>query len=225
MKTTNRLEKKYLISYRDYCKIKPMVQALLSHDKHGEHESYLVSSVYLDDLVRNGAQDKAFGNEIHKKYRLRHYNDDTILKLELKYKEGEYSKKSSLTISKELYQAILEQDFDVLESHFDDPLIRRFTLDMLRNHLLPICYISYQREAYRDELDNCRITFDHDLTVERYLGDEHHIKQPLLLDTMLILEIKYEHYIPKVLQDIFKQIQINQISYSKYFMGYSSMEL
>ena len=195
------------------------------HDQHGVSDAYLVNSIYLDDVVFSGAADKAFGNQVHKKYRIRHYDNKDKKKLELKFKEGNESTKYSTPISEVLFQGIVSQDMDVLTQHFDNDLIRRFTLDMLKHNLEPVCYIKYQREAYRDEQDNIRITFDHSLNVERYLGEEVGMEMKLMQDTMLILEVKYEHYMPQSIRELLKKINLNQIAYSKYFMGYNSLEI
>lgn len=225
MKLTKRLEHKYLITYLDYLKIIHAIKATMIHDQHGDNESYLVNSIYLDDIVYTGAADKAFGNQIHKKYRIRHYDDIAKKKLELKFKEGNESSKYSTMISEEIFQAIISQNLDILEQHFDDELIRRYTLDMLKSNLLPRCYITYQREAYKDELDNIRITFDHSLSAERYLGSQEGFDMKLMSDTTMIMEIKYEHYIPSAVKELMKKISLNQIAYSKYYMGYNSLEL
>lgn len=225
MKVTRRLENKYFISYLDYFKIITAVQNMLIHDKHGNDDSYDVISVYIDDIVFSGASDKAFGNEVHKKYRIRHYNDPKVLKLELKYKIGEVSTKYSTSINQEVFNAIIEQDFDVLERHFDDDLIRRYTLDMMKNHLEAKCYVKYKREAYRDELDNVRITFDHSLTAERFSLPMQGMDLNLMHGNNLILEVKYEKYIPSSIKEILKKITLNQIAYSKYFLGFNSLEL
>ena len=96
--------------------------------------------------------------------------------------------------------------------HFDEKLIRMYTLDMLKNMLSPICYIKYKREAFKDELDNLRVTFDHSLNVERYTGHENEMEMKLLLDTNLIMEVKFEHYMPRTIREILKKISLNQIN-------------
>ena len=225
MKEVHRQEHKYLISYVDYFKIRDAIRTLFIHDQHGSNDSYQVNSIYLDDVYFSGAQDKAFGNELHKKYRIRYYDDATKKKLELKKKTGNNSIKTSTPINDEVFQAIIDNDVDVLEKHFDDKLIRLYTLDFFRKNLEPKCNIIYKREAYRDETDNLRLTFDHSLEISRFDKkiDGESIK--LLKDTMLIMEIKYEHFIPKEVKTIIKSISANQIAYSKYFLGYDQIIL
>lgn len=225
MKTTKRFEYKYIISYVDYFKIIDSIRFVMNHDKHGTTDSYPVYSIYLDDLVFNGAADKAFGNETHKKYRIRHYENELEKRLELKIKTDIETVKHSTKIDEELYNAILTQDLEVLEKHFDDDLIRIFTLDLMKNYLTSSCVIKYQREAYKDETDNLRITFDHSLYVNRYIEDKDVEDLKLLADTQLILEIKYEHFFPRHIKELLGKINLNHIAYSKYFMGYNSIQL
>ena len=225
MKEVRRQEYKYLISYVNYFKIVDAIKILLIHDQHGEEDSYEVNSIYLDDIYFSGAQDKAFGNQLHKKYRIRYYTDQSKKKLELKKKIGNDSTKLSTPLTEELYQAIIHQDIDILEKHFDDKLIRQYTLDFLKNHLEPKCNIQYKREAYRDETDNFRITFDHSLRISRFDENIDAESIKLIKDSMLIMEIKYEFFLPKEIKQIIKSISANQISYSKYFTGYEQLIL
>ena len=220
MKKTRRKEYKYIISYVDYMKIKPLLQHFLLHDKHGDDEGYPVHSIYLDDLVFSGASDKAFGNEFHRKYRIRYYHNVEDRKLEIKEKSGDDSMKSSTSISELVFQAILDHDMDVLHDYMNDEVIRRYVLDHKLKYLTPKVIMSYQREAYKDESDNLRITFDHSLCGEMY--DEFLTSSDfrLLSDHLLILEIKYEHYLPKTIQKIIEQIKPNHVAYSKYYYGY-----
>jgi hypothetical protein len=220
MKKTRRKELKYIISYMDYRKIQPLLETFLIHDKHGETASYPVHSIYLDDLEFSGASDKAFGNEFHKKYRIRYYDDLQSMKFEIKEKSGDDSVKTSTMISNQVFDAIVNQDSDVLYQHLDDEVIRRFVLDNNLRHLLPQVVMSYQREAYKDESDNLRITFDHTLCGEIYDPDRHSSDFKLISDHLLILEIKYEHFIPKNIKTIIDGIKLNQVAYSKYFYGY-----
>lgn len=223
MKQTRRQEMKYLISYVDYFKIVGLLKQFLIHDKHGESDFYPVNSIYLDDIYFSGAQDKAFGNELHKKYRIRYYHDSNEKKLELKRKTGNDSVKLSTPISEDIYNAIIHQDIDVLEQHFDNKLIRMFTLDYMRNLLEPKLNIIYQREAYKDPTDNLRLTFDHSLETSQFDPENPYANIKLMQDSMLIMEIKYEHLFPKDIKRIIKSISPNQIAYSKYFLGYNQI--
>ena len=225
MRTVHRQEFKYIITYADYFKIVEPIKRFLIHDKHGENDSYQINSIYLDDLYHSGAMDKAFGNEVHKKYRIRYYDDENFKKLELKTKIGNDSTKLSTPITDELYQAIIHQDVDVMEKSFDNQLIRRFTLDMYRNHLIPSCNIIYKREAYHDKSDNVRVTFDHSLEVSEFDHDIPTESIKLMKDSQLILEIKYDQYLPKEVKTIINSISANQIAYSKYFLGYNQINM
>lgn len=223
MRVSKRFEYKYLISKKDYYLMKSLIAALMTHDQHQNTETYPVNSIYLDDLVYSGASDKAFGNEMHKKYRIRYYYDDTEMKLELKEKIGEVSTKYATAINSEVYQAIIDGHMGKLESYMNDPLIRRFVLDFNRNYYQPICEIRYHREAYKDTFDNCRITFDHSLYSDYYDSQNKEGNIPLISSNMMVLEVKYEHFVPKEIQTILNRFSLQQIAYSKYFLGYMSL--
>jgi hypothetical protein len=205
---------------QDYLELKPLLESMLIHDRHGEKDSYEVHSIYLDDIHFNGAQDKAFGNEYHKKYRLRYYNDGAM-KLECKEKTGYDSTKTSIPVSMSLANAIIEGDLDVLHEHFNNALIRRFTVDFLKNHYAPKLVVSYQREAYKDANDQVRITFDHSLCGEIFFTKESKAFSPILSDTKMILEVKYEHFLPKELKAILDRRKLTVFAYSKYYYGYN----
>lgn len=214
---TTRYEYKYIITYQDYIRIKPFIEHFLIHDKQSEDLDYTITSIYFDDIYQNAAMDKAFGNEVHNKFRIRYYQDESFYKLEQKHKVGDLSTKDSLIISTELKNALLENNFDYLQNYMNEPLIRTFALESRLKHLKPINRIRYKREAYKDVSDNLRITFDKEISVSS-VDEFHYLK--LMKDTEMILEVKYEHYLPKEIKQILHKQKLNQISYSKYIMGY-----
>ncbi len=225
MNTTKRYEHKYIISYMDYIKLIEPLKQVLQLDNNAIEGNYKVNSIYLDDIYNSAAQDKAFGNMLHSKYRLRFYNDEQVLKLELKQKQGDETTKYATVLTKELSDAILSQNIDVLYNSIDEPLIRRFILDYNRKLLTPKLVIKYIREAYTDGTDNFRLTFDHEL--ENTYHDDGNIGayMKVMDDASMILEVKYTHYIPKPVQAILNTIKLNKISYSKYFMGFQQQTL
>jgi len=145
------------------------------------------------------------------------------MKLELKKKTGNDSFKTSTVINGEVYDAIINKDIDILEKYFDDKLIRLYTLDLLRNNLEPKLNILYKREAFKDKTDNFRITFDHSLEVSRFDTEIDSVSIKLIKDSMLVMEMKYEHFVPKEIKTIVNAIKPNQIAYSKYFLGYNQI--
>lgn len=223
MKITKRLEFKYRISYKDYHMIKPVLETLLQSDQHSKTNAYPITSIYLDDIYHSGAMDKAFGNQYHKKYRLRHYRDESNIKLECKEKVGNETTKMSSTVSPDLAEAIQEINLDVLEQHFDDQLIRRFTLDAMRYHYEPRATILYEREAFVDPSENLRVTFDHRIQAAPAVTKEDRIFIDLMQASHLILEVKYEHFLPKEIKQLLSYYKLTQLSVSKYFLGYQQI--
>lgn len=220
---TTRYEYKYLINYKDYVILKPLLNEFLIHDREEDGLDYQIASIYFDDIYHTGAMDKAFGNETHKKYRVRYYQDKTKLKLELKEKIGDVSTKYSTWIDPRMLQALIENDLDYLEQHYDNHLIRRFALQTQLNYLKPNYNIAYRREAYRDYSDNLRVTFDKQIKVARYPDDSYDDYIDLIRDSQMVLEVKYQNYLPKEIKAVLKKINLNQVSFSKYFMGYNQL--
>lgn len=222
---TSRTELKYIISYKDYIKIIEPIKSLLSPDENGVNGKYEITSIYLDDIFHTAAMDKAFGNRLHQKYRIRYYDNPKLAKLELKEKEVDQTTKYTMPINESVYNAILQLDTDTLYNYFEDKLIRKFTLDFNRKHLEPKCYIRYKREAYTDGSDNFRLTFDQELETTYFDTDSQGEYIKFIKDSEMILELKYTHYVPKPVKEILNQIKLDKIAYSKYFMGYQQLTL
>ena len=67
-----RHEEKFLIDYRQYLLLKERVAQVLKADPHGE--SYVITSLYYDDLQDTALLEKQDGLARHTKFRLRTYD-------------------------------------------------------------------------------------------------------------------------------------------------------
>ncbi len=217
MRIVKRFEYKYLMSYKDYHMLQSKISPFLIKDRHDQKGRYPVNSIYFDDLCFHGAADKAFGNQQHQKYRIRYYRNPKLKRLECKEKTGSDSTKYSTEITEEIAGHLLEPNLDILHDNFNDPLIRRFTLDHMLKHLTPQFYVFYEREAYRDKTNNFRLTFDHNIQGSRY-KDDLSLTQPVIRPNQLIMELKYEHHYPKHIKHILNQFKMTHLAVSKYFL-------
>ena len=68
----------------------------MNKDPHGDSNSrYHVRSLYFDDIHNSGYYEKLNGVGKRKKYRIRIYNhSNSVIKLERKGKEGQYTQRS-----------------------------------------------------------------------------------------------------------------------------------
>ena len=115
---TLRHELKYYINASVYHTLRNRLRAVLKPDPNMKREDgYLISSLYFDDLHHSALNEKQSGIRFRKKYRMRCYDrSDALIKLECKYKYDEYISKTSATLSRAEYDAILRNDYGFLAS-------------------------------------------------------------------------------------------------------------
>lgn len=223
LKITNRYEYKYRISYLDYISLKPKLASIMKLDDNSVDSKYHIRSIYFDDIHYSGVLDKISGNELHKKYRVRYYNEGGLYKLEMKKKSGNYTEKTSTVISKEVFDAIVNCNHDVLFENFDNKLIRKFTLDSKLHNLEPKCFIDYDREAYISEAGDVRVTFDFNLKSDYYDINKKQLNHSLFLNTEMILEVKYTDFLMSTIKNILNTKTLVNQSYSKYLLGMNAL--
>lgn len=96
-----RKEIKYIISLQKVMSIKNSLDNLLPKDRYNENGIYTVKSLYFDSVNNIDFSEKLAGAEIRKKVRLRTYNEnDSLCKMELKEKTGDWQQKQGFLVSK-----------------------------------------------------------------------------------------------------------------------------
>ena len=187
------------------------MRALLSPDPHmPSEEGYLISSLYFDDMQDSAYYEKLSGSADRKKYRMRIYNGDlSRIRLECKHKVADRIEKRSASLSEADYHALVRGDMGVL-SDKQDALCREMYGLCTSRLMRPRVVVSYLREAYLHPLSNTRITFDKHL---RAGWTEQAMRKTMTEDMpvfptnefpypdAVILEIKYDEYIPKFITD------------------------
>ena len=160
-KRTYRYEQKYLITGPQYQELRPVVAALLRPDPNaGPDGTYMIRSLYFDDVYRTAYQEKQNGIYARKKYRVRVYNcRDSQIHLECKYKQGSYISKESLSLTRPEYQQLAGGDCRFLLGK-DSQMGREFCADTLSRLLRPDVIVDYEREPYVMEAGTVRVTFD-----------------------------------------------------------------
>lgn len=214
-----RREIKYLISYAEYVVLSRRISGLLSRDAHSFNEDgYLISSVYFDDRSDSSFYEKVAGIANRKKYRLRYYNrSNDFIVMECKNKKGDRIEKESARIDEKTFYSLAEGDFDVLIDSAS-PLLREVYAKNKSVGLLPRLFCEYVREAYVHPLSETRVTFDKRLkcapargvSIENDPGGYF-----VFPDDSVILEIKYNDFIPRFISDALSTGRI-PVSSSKY---------
>ena len=216
-----RHELKYLINYADYYSIAAAAGQILYPDENSGDEGYLIRSLYFDDIYNSAYLDKQAGVMRRRKHRIRIYNySDSVIKFEIKDKFDSYISKISASISRQQCERIIHGDFDfMLDS--EKQALRAGFVDARTRILRPAVVVDYNREAFVLEEGNVRLTFDSKLRAgfcSMDLFDEQMPTLPAIEPDMLIMEVKFDDYLPKVVQKLLAPVNSKQSSQSKYVM-------
>lgn len=217
-----RHEYKFYINSFTYHTLRERLRYVLQADSHmKKEEGYLISSLYFDDIYHSAMEDKVNGSIFREKYRIRLYNhSDDLIKLECKSKFNEYISKQWARISREEYNRILDGDYEFLISRPEE-VCRKLYAKQKTKLMQPITVVEYLREAYVHPLGNVRITFDKNLSasigeLDIFHNDYETIRVPM--DGMMILEVKYDDYIPDYIRKIIHTDSLTKCAISKYVM-------
>ncbi len=215
-----RHEIKYYINYYEFEKLRARLRPIVSLDKHAlNEEGYHIRSLYFDDVFDNALYEKNSGVNHREKYRIRIYNkSDYSIKLERKSKYGDHVCKQSIRISRTEYENIMSGSFDFLKTK-ESEVARDFYLKCSSQHMKPKIIVDYVREAYTYPFGDVRITFDKQLMMGVNGVD---IFEPQLVtvnairDKRMILEIKYNEFLPTHIQNLIQLDNCNRSAISKY---------
>lgn len=212
-----RNEIKYLINQYDYLILKSRLSHLLRPDSHSG--SYRVRSLYFDDSNNSSLLEKLDGIDDREKYRIRIYNlSDNTIKLERKVRKGQYISKETYPLRRETVENITNNKFDTSLLKYEG-LLRTLYLKSSKDVLRPVLIVDYQREAYTFPNDNVRITFDSDLRFPLNSLDIFEDRLPtrsVLPPTTLIIEVKYDRFLPGFIRSLLQTTSATKMSLSKY---------
>jgi hypothetical protein len=217
---TFRHEFKYYINYFEYELLSRRLSKVLKRDTYANASGeYHIRSLYFEDIHNTALFEKQSGTLVRKKYRIRIYNlEDNIIKLEKKSRIGQFINKESMALSKEEYTKIIANDINFLKES-KNPLLIEFYFDIMAFKYKPSVIVDYVREAYIWDINNIRITFDKALKTGLYSTDIFN-KELLTVDVMeepkMILEVKYDHFLPDFIRDILQINSAQRWAISKY---------
>ena len=213
-----RHELKYFINGADQRQLRARLQVVAKPDMHaGEDGTYKVRSLYFDNYADKAVTEKLSGLSRREKFRLRFYQDDlSLIRLERKSKANQLSYKESEAVSAEQCAALLAGQFDWLKQP-DKPLFMDLYIKMRQQNLRPRCVVEYYREAYTFRAGNVRITFDsHIRTTNHAVGFLSTGLTTIPASPSIVLEVKYDGFLPDVIRDILQITGRNQSEFSKY---------
>lgn len=218
---TFRHELKYRIRPADYYAIRQRLRPVMKPDEHTRADGrYLIRSIYFDNVQDKALREKINGVQKREKFRIRYYNDDfSFLMLEKKIKRNNLCMKIDAELTKEECRAMLAGDTGWMISH-PSGLVQELYCKMKSQQLRPRVLVSYVREPYVYKAGNVRVTFDsnirstlfHRRFLEETVTDIGVAGNP----GEMILEVKFDAFLPEVIQSLLQTEGIWQQAYSKY---------
>ena len=210
-KNNYRHELKYTIIRSEYFSKK----GVSSGKKH-----YQIRSIYFDNCDDKALREKIDGIGKREKFRIRYYNDDfSFITLEKKMKINDLCLKFDAVITEEECRKILSGDTTFMREHPEE-LVMELYAKMKYQGLRPRVLVSYVREPYIYKAGNVRITFDSQIRTSLFHREflTETISDISATDTPqdMLLEVKYDAFIPGVIQDIIQIRGIRQQAFSKY---------
>ncbi len=216
-----RYELKYFITEGEYVVLRDRLLAAMPLDDNARDDTrgYHIRSLYFDDIYNTAMWEKQDGVMVRKKFRIRIYNlKDQSIKLEKKMKFDQMTAKASASLSRGMCDSILHNDWQSIRLGKNE-LIDELYADMRTRLLKPVVIVDYHREAYTYQAGNVRITFDRFLHSGQFSTDifsGHVSTVPILPPGVMILEVKYDNFLPPHIQGILSSIKATRSAISKY---------
>lgn len=215
-----RHELKFKISNSAAEVLKQKLSLILKKDKNAYYsdDSYLIKSLYFDDLDSTSYYEKMDGVLYRKKYRIRIYNNnDEFIRLEKKMKHNTYTAKEQILISKDIYSKILNGKLDEIDS--PTGLLEEFITNSKTKHLVPSVIVLYHRIAFTYPISEVRITFDSHIQSGLYNYDLFDKEVPMYDVSepgKQVLEVKFNEVLPLHIANILNDIPSCKEAVSKF---------
>lgn len=236
MKTPQgRYELKFPVSVDSAFGLLEGAKEILERDPHATEGGYRVSSLYFDSPKRNAYWEKLDGEARRRKFRLRFYSpahgeeiDLASAKMEIKYRLNNRVFKERVPLTPHGAEALLSGEVRLRElSHCvatDDPeamaLVGAIVRADLAQDLEPVNVITYVREAWVGREDSrLRVTIDHRLqshTPGQHAEVMRNQGRLIIPPSASVLEVKFDHAIPRSIRDLIQTQRIRLRRFSKY---------
>ena len=216
-----RHELKYMINYTEYYSLASSIGSVMPCDENSEDGGYFIRSLYFDDIYNSAYNEKQAGVFRRRKWRIRTYNmSDEVIKFEIKDKYDNCISKMSATITPEQCQRMMHGDFAFMLGS-EKQALRAGFIDARLKQLRPRVIVDYYREAYVSEEGNVRVTFDSNLRGSAgslNIFDRGLMTMPAMQEGTMILEVKYDDFLPQTVRKLLAPLDRRQTSLSKFSM-------
>lgn len=214
-----RTELKHEISKMDCYLLRNKLKHFMRVDPHAKKDGkYLIRSVYFDNFDNKVLTEKKEGFYQRDKFRVRLYDYNmNFLNLEKKSKRNNLTYKQKCSITAVEYEKISLGDIAWMENDTRS-LIQDLYLQMNLFQIKPVTVVDYEREVFIYDQGNVRVTFDSNIKTSFRNPD---LLNPdlAMIDTnpeVVILEVKYDEFLPDVIKYLLQLGNRKKGTYSKY---------
>ena len=213
-----RHEWKHEINYMDMLNIRQRLRCVAEPDPHAIDGKYFIRSLYFDNLMDKALREKLDGVNQREKFRIRYYNNDTsLIHLEKKSKLKGLGSKEQAVISASEAQSIVDGDLDWMMDS-GKPLVQELYSKMMSQGLAPRTIVDYTREPFIYPPGNVRVTFDYNIRTGLMCTDFLNPNAVTIPtgDAPIILEVKWDAYLPDIIKDAVRTPGRREGAFSKY---------
>lgn len=213
-----RHEWKHELSFQDSLILRQRLRAVMEPDPHAVDGKYFIRSLYFDNGNDKALREKLDGVNRREKFRVRYYNGDpSLIHLEKKSKLDGLGTKFSANLTAEEAQKLVDGDLDWMMDA-DRPLVRELYVKMRSQGLRPKTIVDYTREPFIYRPGNVRVTLDYD--IRSGLGCTDFLNPQTVTvpagDGPILLEVKWDAYLPDLIRDIVQLPGRHVSAFSKY---------
>lgn len=215
-----RHELKHYINLGECAILRSKLSTIMKLDPNAcPNGNYLIRSLYFETPDDKALMEKISGVDNREKFRIRIYNcDDSYIRLEKKIKVNGLTAKFSSPLTKEQCNNILSGNIKWLKVS-DNSILRELYEKMQHEQLKPKTIVDYLREAYIFSAGNVRVTLDKSIKTAINSIDlfNKNLNTVETLDgRMAILEVKYDAFLPEIINDLIQLGDRSKVSVSKY---------
>lgn len=220
-----RVEKKYIITKKQYLLLKEAIKDKMVEDEYGKSK---ICNIYFDtnqyDLISHSITKPIFKDKVRlRSYNLPQKNSTVYLEIKRKY-DGVVSKRRTEIILEDFYQCHSIQNTKKEKSQIEKELDYYYKF----YNLEPAMFLSYDRVAYYDK-DNkdFRLTIDKNIVARNYdlYIEKGNYGTKILNKDTLIMEVKTLGAMPIWFVKLLENFKIYPSSFSKYGEAYKMLIL
>lgn len=213
-----RHEWKHEITTSDMITLRHRLNAVCRSDPHAKDGKYYIRSLYFDTPTDKALREKIDGVNIRDKFRIRYYNGDTsFIHLEKKSKLNSLCRKTQTKLTAEQAQKIVDGDIEWMERSRDGLILDLYHC-MRGQCLQPKTIVDYTREPFIYPAGNVRVTLDYNIRTGLLATDFLNTECVTIPagDAGIILEVKWDEFLPSVIRDAVYLEGRRSAAFSKY---------